>query len=254
MSTHRRATSLAALAIAALIPGAAAAQGKTEIQERYEACMQQAREAPAEGLATALAWEEKGGGLWARHCAAVSMVGQKRFREAAMEMEAIADDMAGADTSEKVRLLRQAGQVWMMADDIDRAIAAQTRGLEIAPDDLELLVDRGLTLGYQKKFWEALDDFNQAHAQAPDRPDILTYMGTAYRYLETYDLAAELIEESLRIDPHNPDALLERGIIRRLNGDNAGARADWAKVVELAPNSPPADAARKNLESLEGAE
>jgi regulator of sirC expression with transglutaminase-like and TPR domain len=241
----------AILGLAALLPNAVSAQTKAEIQQRYDACMQQAREAPADGLATALAWEEQGGGLWARHCAAVSMIGQNRFKDAATEMEAIADEMTGADTTDKVRLLRQAGQVWMMAEDIDRAIAVQTRGLEIAPTDLELLVDRGLTLGYQKKFWEALDDFNLARAQAPERADILTYMGTAYRYLEAYDLALELIEEALRLEPDNPDTLLERGIIRRLNADNDGARADWIRVVELAPNSPPADAARKNLESLD---
>jgi regulator of sirC expression with transglutaminase-like and TPR domain len=75
-------------------------------------------------------------------------------------------------------------------------------------------------------------------------------MGTAYRYLETYDLAAELIEEALRLEPDNPDALLERGIIRRLNDDKEGARADWTRVVELAPDSPPAEAARKNLDAL----
>lgn len=218
--------------------------------QRYESCMQQARETPDRGLATALAWEEQGGGLRARHCAAVAMVGQNRFAEAAPELEAIAGAMGGTDQADKVRLYRQAGQVWMMAEDIDRAIAAQTRGLELAPDDLELLVDRGLTLSYRKQYWEALDDFNAAHEQAPERADILTFMGTAYRYLETYDLAMELITEALNLEPDNPDALLERGILRRLSADNDGARADWTRVVELAPNTPPGEAAKANLERL----
>ncbi len=41
--------------------------------------------------------------------------------------------------------------------------------------------------------------------------------------------------------------LLERGNIRRLRGDNAGAKADWRRVIALAPQSDAARYARDNL-------
>jgi predicted negative regulator of RcsB-dependent stress response len=44
--------------------------------------------------------------------------------------------------------------------------------------------------------------------------------------------------------------LLERGNIRRLKGDTAGARQDWRRVVELAPDSAAAAAAKVNLDRL----
>ena len=47
--------------------------------------------------------------------------------------------------------------------------------------------------------------------------------------------------------------LLERGILRRLAGDTAGARADWTRIVETDPGSPAAKAARNNLANLESA-
>jgi regulator of sirC expression with transglutaminase-like and TPR domain len=44
-----------------------------------------------------------------------------------------------------------------------------------------------------------------------------------------------------------PEALLERGIIRQLKGDTAGAKADWQRAVALAPDSATADLAQQNL-------
>jgi hypothetical protein len=44
--------------------------------------------------------------------------------------------------------------------------------------------------------------------------------------------------------------LLERGNIRRLEGDRDGARRDWEEVGRLAPGSPEDMAARANLEHL----
>jgi regulator of sirC expression with transglutaminase-like and TPR domain len=50
--------------------------------------------------------------------------------------------------------------------------------------------------------------------------------------------------------PGDPDALLERGAIRHLSADDAGARTDWIDVLKKAPESPAAEAARANLEAL----
>ena len=46
-------------------------------------------------------------------------------------------------------------------------------------------------------------------------------------------------------------ALVERGLIRAANGDKKGAREDFMKVLEKAPNGPAASSARKEIERLE---
>ena len=43
------------------------------------------------------------------------------------------------------------------------------------------------------------------------------------------------IERALALAPDDPIALLERGNIRRLLGDDAGAHADWIRVLSVAP-------------------
>jgi regulator of sirC expression with transglutaminase-like and TPR domain len=55
------------------------------------------------------------------------------------------------------------------------------------------------------------------------------------------------VERALAMAPDHPGALLERGILRKAAGDNAGARADWRAVLKRHPKSPAADAARQHL-------
>jgi len=56
---------------------------------------------------------------------------------------------------------------------------------------------------------------------------------------------------ALELNPGNPEALLERGILRRLKGDDAGARADWMKILNAMPDSGAAGPARQNIESMD---
>jgi len=55
------------------------------------------------------------------------------------------------------------------------------------------------------------------------------------------------VRQALKIDPDNPEGLLERGILKQMRGDLAGARLDWQQVIQLAPDSPAADLAEQNL-------
>jgi regulator of sirC expression with transglutaminase-like and TPR domain len=64
-------------------------------------------------------------------------------------------------------------------------------------------------------------------------------------------LAQDDIDRAIAIDPDNPEALLERGIIRQRQNDAAGARADWERAITLAPDTPTADLAQQNLALLE---
>ena len=59
------------------------------------------------------------------------------------------------------------------------------------------------------------------------------------------------ITQALLLDPENIEAIAERGLIRAATGDKAGARQDFLKVLEKAPNGPAAASARKEIEKLE---
>ena len=244
---------LAALAALALLgAGPARAQDNAAEQERaYRDCMILARAAPADGLESAMSWATLGGGDGARHCAAVALIELRQYREAAQRLERLAADLRAANPALSLGVLVQAGQAWILAGDTTRAHAVQSAALDIDPGNVELLLDRGITLATAKNYRAAVDDLNRALELAPARPDLLVLRASAYRYLDALGLARDDIARALTHAPDNPDALLERGMLRRLAGDTAGARGDWLRVIALAEGTPSAEAALANLARLD---
>ncbi|MHA1601312.1 MAG: tetratricopeptide repeat protein [Alphaproteobacteria bacterium] len=217
----------------------------------YAACMDLTRTKPADALERARAWVAQSGEDAARHCAAVAMIGLGRYDEAAVRLDALAADLDPAEVDLRVGVLAQSGQAWLLAADAAHALVAQTAALKLAPDTIEVLIDRSISLVTLTRYWDALDDLNHALDLAPGRAEILVFRASAYRYLETLDLARDDIDRALMLEPNNPDGLLERGILKRLAGEPEAARADWQRVLTVADDSPAADVARSNLTRLD---
>src|SRR5262249_52361963 len=133
----------------------------------------------------------------------------------------------------------------------DAAGALLDRALKLAPDSVEVLIDRALVFAARKDFSSALDSLERARTIAPARPDILVLIASAHRQLGHKKRAEEILDAALAIDPDNAAALLERGILKRLAGDDEAARADWERVRQLAPDSPEAEGATANLKLLD---
>lgn len=217
----------------------------------YTDCMKLAREAPEQAFEEALAWQDDNGGPAARHCAAVALIGLGQPAEAAHRLEILAWELAPGEPHTGGAILGQAGQAWLAAGETARAFAAQSAALELTPGDVELLIDRSITLAGTGQFWEAIADLDRAAELAPGRAEVLILRASAYRRVDGRDLALEDVRRALALEPGNSEGLLERGILRRLAGDRAGARHDWLKVLERAPDSPAAKSARGHLEKLD---
>ncbi len=229
-------------------PDGAAVENLVQGRE-YDQCIELAMREPEVGFERAMAWRDLGGGIAARHCVAVALYGLGHFGESALRLERLVQE--NADAGLRISLLGQAGNAWLMAGEIERANAALTAGLELAPNNIDLLIDRSLVLAAAENYWETVDDLNRALDIDPDNSDALIFRASAYRYLDSLDLAADDVNRALEMDGDHVAAFLERGNIRRLRGDDAGAREDWLQVTKLAPDSPAADAARRNLEKLD---
>jgi tetratricopeptide (TPR) repeat protein len=219
--------------------------------QQYSDCMTLARRVPAKAYESATAWQKQGGGAAAGHCAAVALIGLGRYAPAAQSLEKLAAAEAKTRKDLAAGLYGQAAQAWLLANDNTHALKDQNTAIKLAPNDADLLTDRGVTLASTGKYWEAIDDFNKAHDLARDRADILTYRASAYRLVKSLDLASDDIAEAIRLEPKSAEAYLERGIIRRLSNDVPGARADWQKTMALGPGTPAADEAAANLKQLD---
>jgi len=251
----RRSQALLLLAPLLLAPAPPAlAQAGTQAgwhSSEHGACLAQAAGDPERALERARTWEAMQGGTPARHCLAVALIGLGRFTEAAQILEALVNEVQESAPEVRSALLAEAGNAWVLANDLPRAVAAFDAAVTLTPNNASLHVDRALALALAGDYWAAIDDLNSAEVLAPDRTDVLLFRATAYRLLEVYELAAADLERLLALAPDYAEAYLERGNLRRLTGDDAGARQDWLKVLQLDPDGPTGDAARDNLETLD---
>jgi tetratricopeptide (TPR) repeat protein len=253
MPDPRRLGPIALAAAVLASPGHAgdgAARG--EAAQRYAACLELAHGEPARGLERARTWRDTGGGDPARHCEGVALIRLGRYAEAGRRLEDLAETLStGSGAGMRAKALAQAGQAWVLAGKPARAEAVYGQALDLSPKDVELWIDRALARFDMGRYWEAIDDLNRANELAPDRADVLVFRASAYRHVEAPTMAKADIRAALNRAPKHPEGLLEQGNIRRLAGNKTGARAAWLKVIEVAPESPAADAARENLAKLD---
>jgi tetratricopeptide (TPR) repeat protein len=217
---------------------------------RYAECMQQARREPLKALPLAEKWKAEGGGLGARHCVAIAMFGSGRFVPAATQLEAIERDMRNERPGLRAELLAQAGQAWMAADQAENAASAQSRALDLKPDDADLWIDRGLSYAAMRAWPRAISDFDRALAIEPYKVEILVLRAASWRNAGNPARAQADADRALTIAPDNPDILLERALALQAQGDQKSAAADLAKVLKRAPAG--SDTARRAEAALRG--
>jgi tetratricopeptide (TPR) repeat protein len=249
LSFRIRSASIAAMLAGVLCLGASAAAA-AEDARRYAECIALAQRKPTDGWETALAWSSLGGGEAARHCAAVALIGLGHLEEAATRLERLAQE-SRREAALRAEMLGQAAQAWLLAGQRERAIGTLDAALKLAPDAVDLLVDRALAQAEGGDYRAALADLDHAVKAAPRRADVLALRAAAKRRLGDAAGAEEDVMSALEIEPDQPDALIESGILQLQRGDVAAARRDWRRVLELQPDGPAADAARRHIETLD---
>jgi tetratricopeptide (TPR) repeat protein len=222
-----------------------------EAARQYAACTGLVATDPDAAFDRALEWRYDNGGPAAWHCAGLALVALGFHAEAGEVFERMVRDMPLAYEALRAEVLGQAGQAWLRGGEPGRAHAVLSAGLELDPNNPELLIDRAQALAAVGGYWEAVDDLDRAIARDPSRSDAYAFRAAAYRYIGSLELAADNIARALALDPDDPAFLLERGNIRRLAGDDAGARADWLRILTEAPAAPAALSAQANLERLD---
>ena len=105
-----------------------------------------------------------------------------------------------------------------------------------------------------QRFADAITAYEQSLKINPNDPDVSTDLGVSYYYTNRPDQALVQFDRSLAIDPKHTKTLLNKGIVLAFGKEDLRAAADeWKKVVELAPNSPEGEAARRALEGVAAA-
>ena len=104
------------------------------------------------------------------------------------------------------------------------------------------------------RYDEAIKWYGEALALSPKDVNVITDLGVCYYYTNQPDKALEQFNRSLMLDPKHTKTLLNVGIVKAFGKqDLQGASEAWKQVVEIAPDSPEAQAAKRALDSLQSA-
>ena len=118
--------------------------------------------------------------------------------------------------------------------------------LEKNPNDATLLAQIGKTYLSAQQFQTAAEYYERSVKIKPDA-GVLTTLGGVYHYQGADDKALAAWNRALRIDPGNPDALFNSGMVKwQAEGDPKAAIAAWTKLLKANPNHPQ----RKQVEEM----
>ena len=259
-----RVWAIAAAAITAAFPAQAQSQPPSAADAAgYRACIAEVERSAHRGFEYAIGWESLGGGDPARHCVAVALMRLGHHEVAARRFEELAR-VINADAAVKADLLGQSGQAWLRAENPTAALAVLDAAISLDDRNPEIFTDRAQAHAEGGDMGPAIEDLSRRRRTAR-RPGRFNWIPN----LPMHECSALVPTgrparrgwpcrtwswRSLGTRPIRKQgtALLERGILRGRAGDDAGARADWLRVIEVAPDGPAATAAQANLERMDG--
>lgn len=133
---------------------------------------------------------------------------------------------------------------------LDSARAAYDRVLVRDPKHVRALVHSGLVLEDLKKNDEALERYRRATEAAPEDPHPFVNLGSLlyFGYHMTYD-AKVALQKALLLDPDNPDAHFNLGVMFADATLYREARTEWERVA-AGPDGPAKALAEQNLEKI----
>jgi len=109
--------------------------------------------------------------------------------------------------------------------------------LKSDPNNPDLLTSIGNLYYDAQQYPIAVDYYGRALKAKPADAAVRTDMATAYWYLGNADAAIAEFNKALTYEPNNPNTLFNLGLVKwQGKMDNAGAIADWEKLLTANPN------------------
>jgi tetratricopeptide (TPR) repeat protein len=107
--------------------------------------------------------------------------------------------------------------------------------VSLAPNVASLYRERGILLLKSPPNDAALQDLSHALELDPDDRDALVNRAEIYTREKKYEPAIADVGRLLLLDPKSTRLYAQRAELRLANGDEAGAKEDWAKAGDDAP-------------------
>lgn len=160
------------------------------------------------------------------------------YRGRSGNLEGALQDLIQADAlgSRSVGVFTGLGNCYGTKGQFDKAIEAYNKGIQLNPDNGELYYNRGVTYEKMKNYPAALDDFNKALANFPEKAVQITgARGFILMSLGHYDEAIKDFDLVIAKTGGDVNAFQNRGVCKYNLKDRAGALQDLEKAAQFAP-------------------
>jgi tetratricopeptide (TPR) repeat protein len=105
-----------------------------------------------------------------------------------------------------------------------------------------------------ERYSDAIKWYTEALAISPNDVNVSTDLGVCYYYINQPDKALEQFDRSLKLEPKHTKTLLNVGIVKAFGKqDLEGATKAWQQVMQIAPDSPEGQAAKRAIDTLRSA-
>ncbi|MXO75524.1 hypothetical protein GRI40_09880 [Altererythrobacter aerius] len=226
-------------------------------QPAIEVCLQTARTDPARARAIAEEWTARTAGVQraaGQHCLGVAAANAGDWRAASDAF--IAAREGATDGRFRARMGALAGSALLAQDRAKDALRILDASALEAAGEPELAgaiaMDRASALIALDRTQDAATALSAARAAVPGDAHAWLLSATLARRDGDLASAQSWIEEAARRDPRDPTIGLEAGVIAALGQRDDAARRSFQSVVETAPDSAEAAAARQYLAQLAG--
>jgi len=229
-------------------------QPKTPSDIRFDQCLDQAADDPANGLLAANKWQIEGGGYLARNCLGFAYAELQDWAKAIPEFVQAAERAQAAGDERAAIFWSQAGNAALASG--DHAAALKYFGSALAQDTLDGLLKGEVHLD-MARVYVALDQYDQAkkefvlvHELVPQDPLGWLLSATLARRMGDLVQAKTDIAAAAKLAISDPAIALEAGNIAYEAGDMVNAKSNWERAITFGPDSPSAIAATRYLAQL----
>ncbi|HVX10232.1 MAG TPA: tetratricopeptide repeat protein [Pirellulales bacterium] len=138
---------------------------------------------------------------------------------------------------ENAEIVRERGTIYLGLNRIDDALADFDAALKVDEDDAATHEARGIALGLLQRYKEARESFSRMAELSPESAMPLLQRARMNALMEKFDESVEDATRALEIDPDNVDGLIIKSQALALAGKAAEAIADADRALELKPDS-----------------
>ncbi len=140
---------------------------------------------------------------------------------------------------ENVDVIFLLAQVSMTQNYFEDSIPLLESGLKLAPQRSDLHAALGESYFMAGKADKAIEEFKSLTVLDPSARSY-AFLGLSYRKLGRFDEARKYFEEGLKLDAHNDSCLFNLGYIEERQGDEAGAEKLFQQTLRANPHYPDA--------------